>query len=141
MFFRAANGSVEELDTWLWHQEEPVGGSSVYVSTVLLGLAREQGIKVLLDGQGADEQLAGYRKFILAYLRQLVRRAVMSGLLREALSICSSLEILRPADSLTGAAISLFDCLRVFSFGLATPSPAARRPGPGQSLAAGSRLT
>ena len=62
----------DELDTWLWHMEEPVGASNTYAQYCVARLAREHGIKVLLDGQGSDEQLAGYRKFILVYLRQLV---------------------------------------------------------------------
>jgi asparagine synthase (glutamine-hydrolysing) len=44
----------------------------VYAQYCVARLASEQGIKVLLDGQGADEQLAGYRKFVLVYLRELV---------------------------------------------------------------------
>ena len=60
-----------ELDKWIWYQDEPVGGLSVYAQFCVARIAREQGIKVLLDGQGADEQLAGYRKFILVYLREL----------------------------------------------------------------------
>jgi asparagine synthase (glutamine-hydrolysing) len=39
---------------------------------------------VLLDGQGADEQLAGYRKFILVYLRQLASRGRYAKAAREA---------------------------------------------------------
>jgi asparagine synthase (glutamine-hydrolysing) len=71
--FPDGNRLAKEMDTWLWHQEEPVGGFSAYSQFCVARLAREHGIKVVLDGQGADEQLLGYRKFILAYLRQLVQ--------------------------------------------------------------------
>ncbi len=37
-------------------------------------LARTHGVKVLLDGQGADETHAGYYKYIHWYLQQLVSR-------------------------------------------------------------------
>jgi asparagine synthase (glutamine-hydrolysing) len=58
-------------------------------------LARENGIKVLLDGQGADEQLAGYRKFILVYLRQLAHARFYTKAMREAVAFFCRPEILR----------------------------------------------
>jgi asparagine synthase (glutamine-hydrolysing) len=85
----------EEMDTFLWHQEEPIGGFSEYSQYCVARLARENGIKVLLDGQGADEQLAGYRKFILVYLRQLVSERRYVTAVKEATSFLSSPEILR----------------------------------------------
>jgi asparagine synthase (glutamine-hydrolysing) len=63
---------ADEMNRWLWHQDEPVGSTGVYAQYCVARLANKYGIKVLLDGQGADEQLAGYRKFILVYLRQLL---------------------------------------------------------------------
>jgi asparagine synthase (glutamine-hydrolysing) len=85
----------EDMGKWLWHQEEPVGSSSSYAQYCVARLAREQGIKVLLDGQGADEQLAGYRKFILVYLRQLIESRQYLLALREAIAFFASPEILR----------------------------------------------
>jgi asparagine synthase (glutamine-hydrolysing) len=84
-----------ELDKWLWHQEEPVGSSSSYAQFCVARLAREHGIKVLLDGQGADEQLAGYRKFILVYLKQLVKSRRYALAVREAIAFLASPDILR----------------------------------------------
>jgi asparagine synthase (glutamine-hydrolysing) len=91
-----------EIDKWLWHLEEPVGGFGPYAQYCVARLAREQGIKVLLDGQGADEQLAGYRKFIFVYLRQLfrARQYVKAGW--EALAFFCSPEILRTSLFLDG---------------------------------------
>lgn len=85
----------DELDTWLWYQDEPVGSTSPYAYYCVARLAREHGIKVLLDGQGADEQLAGYRKFILVYLRQLIATGHYARAVREALAFFSSPEILK----------------------------------------------
>jgi len=50
----------EEMDTFLWHQDEPVGSSSVYSQWAVFKKTHEAGLKVMIDGQGADEQLAGY---------------------------------------------------------------------------------
>jgi asparagine synthase (glutamine-hydrolysing) len=84
----------EDMDAWLWHQEEPVGGSGVYAQYCVARLAHEHGIKVLLDGQGADEQLAGYRKFILVYLRQLAQSGHLLRAARETMAFASSWELL-----------------------------------------------
>jgi len=92
----------EELDTWLWYQEEPVGSTSPYAYYCVARMAREHGIKVLLDGQGADEQLAGYRKFILVYLRQLITAGHYARATREALAFFSSPEILKTTRFVDG---------------------------------------
>ncbi len=92
----------KDLDTWLWHQEEPVGGFGVYSQFCVARLARQEGIKVLLDGQGADEQLAGYRKFLLVYLRQLIQANRYFRAVREGVAFFSSPEILRTSSFLDG---------------------------------------
>jgi len=93
--FPSGERFVEDLEQWVWHQEEPVEGSGVYAQYCLARLARESGIKVLLDGQGADEQLAGYRKFILVYLRQPLNSGSYATAVREALAFFCRPEILR----------------------------------------------
>lgn len=44
-----------------WHQEEPFLSASIYLQWCVARLARQNGTTVLLDGQGADELLAGYQ--------------------------------------------------------------------------------
>jgi asparagine synthase (glutamine-hydrolysing) len=99
--FPSGNRLRQELERWLWHQEEPVGGTAPYAHFCVARLASEHQIKVLLDGQGADEQLAGYRKFILTYLQQLLqaRRCVKAA--REAAAFVSP-AILRTCDFTAG---------------------------------------
>jgi asparagine synthase (glutamine-hydrolysing) len=63
---------TSELDKWLYHQEEPVSSSSAFVQYMVYRKAKESGIKVMLEGQGADELLAGYEHYISVYLRQLL---------------------------------------------------------------------
>lgn len=53
------------------HQEEPLQSSSVLTQYLVYKLAKENNITVLLDGQGADEILAGYKKYSNWYLQQL----------------------------------------------------------------------
>lgn len=93
---------LDELGTWLWHQEEPVGGTGSYAQYCVARLARDNGVKVLLDGQGADEQLAGYRKFIFVYIWQLVREHLYMQAAREASAFFTSPEIIRTSRLVDG---------------------------------------
>jgi asparagine synthase (glutamine-hydrolysing) len=51
---------LEDLDDLLAVQAEPVGSLSVYAQWRVMRAARDAGVTVLLDGQGADEVLGGY---------------------------------------------------------------------------------
>jgi len=66
---------LEEMDKVLHHQDEPFGSMSILAQWEVMKLAKKSGVKVLLDGQGGDELLAGYRKFYAFYLKEkLVNR-------------------------------------------------------------------
>ena len=67
------DGLVAELPAFAWHNELPVGSTSQYAQWCVFRLARENGVTVLLDGQGADEMLGGYEQFFRLYLAE--RRA------------------------------------------------------------------
>lgn len=62
-FFR----DIGELN---YYQDLPVWSSSTYSQHRVMKLAAEQGVKVLLDGQGADELFGGYAHHYLAYWRE-----------------------------------------------------------------------
>ena len=57
----------------MYYQEEPIQSSSVLTQFLVYGLAKAHNITVLLDGQGADEILSGYKKYSHWYLQQLLR--------------------------------------------------------------------
>lgn len=63
---------LEEIDNLIYHQEEPFGSPSVYASWKVMELAHKNKIKVILNGQGGDEILAGYPYFTTYYLRELI---------------------------------------------------------------------
>lgn len=52
---------MEESQLLHWHQEEPFLSASIYLQWCVARLARQQATTVLMDGQGADELLAGYQ--------------------------------------------------------------------------------
>ena len=63
-----------DLEKLFYYQEEPFTSSSIYAQYKVYELAKQQGIKVLLDGQGADEILAGYHKYYKWYWQELFRK-------------------------------------------------------------------
>lgn len=64
---------VAELDGLISTQGEPFGTTSIFAQNRVFKLAANNGIKVTLDGQGADEILAGYVPFFAARLATLVK--------------------------------------------------------------------
>lgn len=47
----------------LWHQEAPLMSASAYLEWCVHRTARKDGLTVMIDGQGADELLAGYQYY------------------------------------------------------------------------------
>ena len=54
---------ANDLDTMIRAQGEPFGSTSIYAQYKVFQLARDNGVTVTLDGQGADELLAGYNGY------------------------------------------------------------------------------
>ncbi|MDX2045328.1 MAG: asparagine synthase (glutamine-hydrolyzing) [Chitinophagaceae bacterium] len=67
-----ATDCVNDFEKLCYHQEEPFTSASAYAQFKVFELAKQKGVKVLLDGQGADEILAGYHKYIHWYLQELL---------------------------------------------------------------------
>ena len=64
---------LRELDRLAYHQEEPFTSTSVFASYLVQRLAKEHDVTVMLDGQGADEYLAGYAHYPALVLSSLAR--------------------------------------------------------------------
>jgi len=65
---------VQEIEALIRLQDEPFGSTSIYAQQRVFQASAAAGIKVMLDGQGADEILAGYRYFFAARTASLLRR-------------------------------------------------------------------
>jgi asparagine synthase (glutamine-hydrolysing) len=77
----------EKLDAMTWHQDEPFGSTSIYAQWKVFELAKNSRVKVLLDGQGADELLIGYHGFFAPHFAGLFVARRWGTLLRE---ICAA---------------------------------------------------
>jgi asparagine synthase (glutamine-hydrolysing) len=64
----------DESTSITWHQDEPYGSTSIYAQWNVFRLAAENDVKVMLDGQGADEQLAGYHGYFAPLFAGLLRK-------------------------------------------------------------------
>ena len=71
--FPTADDFAADLRKFVQQHDELVGSASVYAQYRVYQLAKNHGITVLLDGQGADELLAGYTKYLHWYLQELMR--------------------------------------------------------------------
>jgi asparagine synthase (glutamine-hydrolysing) len=76
---------LETLTAVIHEQDEPFASASILAQRAVMEAARVQGIKVMLDGQGADEMLAGYPHYRYAWLLGLMtgRPTSVPGALRE----------------------------------------------------------
>ena len=61
---------VRDFEKGMYHQEEPISSSSVFVQNRVYEFARENGVKVMLEGQGADEIFGGYAKYLHWFLQE-----------------------------------------------------------------------
>ncbi len=64
---------VEDLDDLINTQGEPFSGTNLYAQYRVFKAAKENGIKVILDGQGADEMLAGYEYYQATVIAALIK--------------------------------------------------------------------
>ncbi|NYT20997.1 MAG: asparagine synthetase B, partial [Methanomicrobiales archaeon] len=72
-------GDIRDL---LVAQDEPFGSLSIYAQYEVMRIASRQ-VKVVLDGQGADELLGGYIAYQIPYLIGLLREGRLASFLGE----------------------------------------------------------
>jgi len=69
----------DDLSDANWYFDHPVSSFSNLAHRAIIRRARDQGLIVLLTGQGSDEQLGGYNKFFYFFLQDRLRRGRLKG--------------------------------------------------------------
>jgi asparagine synthase (glutamine-hydrolysing) len=65
---------VDKLRSVVRQQDEPFGSTSIAAQWFVFEAARREGMKVMLDGQGADEVLGGYHGYFPVIASYLLRK-------------------------------------------------------------------
>lgn len=73
---------MADIEKFICAQFEPVPSTSTYAQYKVMELAKEH-VTVTLDGQGADEELAGYHYFFGFHFKNLLRQGRFGTLLSE----------------------------------------------------------
>jgi len=78
---------LSDLDRLIRIQGEPFGGLSTYAQYRVFQAAKEAGIKVMLDGQGADELFGGYIYYKASRALSLLEKGDLKGFLSFLLNL------------------------------------------------------
>lgn len=73
----------KDLEKFIAQQDEPIISSGHYAQWKVMELAAKHKIRVMLDGQGADEMLAGYIPYYFVYFRELIKSFKLFKLIKE----------------------------------------------------------
>lgn len=82
----SADRAWDDLWRVLYMQDEPFGSLSIYAQYCVMHLAAER-VKVVLDGQGADELLAGYLAYQSCSAKGLIKTFRWGTALREIIGL------------------------------------------------------
>lgn len=74
----SAGELAEDLEDLISTQGEPFGSTSIYAQYRVFKLAKEHGVTVTLEGQGADEVLGGYNGYPGQRIRSLIEQGSYS---------------------------------------------------------------
>jgi asparagine synthase (glutamine-hydrolysing) len=85
--FKELNGEKNEISRITWYQDGPTGSTSALAQYSVFRKARQENIVVMLDGQGADEILAGYQYYKPVYISSLLRRGKIINYITELKSM------------------------------------------------------
>jgi len=74
----------QQVDKLIWHQDQPFSSTSIFSQWAVFQKTHEVGLKVMIDGQGADEQLAGYGGHDLSFYSGLLHKLHLGEIYDEA---------------------------------------------------------
>ncbi len=79
----SANDLADDLEKLVYAQDIPFLSTSTFSQYSVMKLVKNTGIKVTLDGQGADEIFGGYDPHIISFWLELARRGKFQLLMNE----------------------------------------------------------
>ncbi len=88
--FPKSNELLDDLEKLVYTQDVPFGSTTIYSQYRVMKLASENGVKVLLDGQGGDELFTGYTSFFRPLFNELIKNRDFSGVMNEYKNIRNS---------------------------------------------------
>ncbi|MBU0474991.1 MAG: asparagine synthase (glutamine-hydrolyzing) [Bacteroidetes bacterium] len=62
-----------DIEKCQYYQEQPFNSPSVYMQYAVMKKAKEEKIKVMLDGQGADEVFLGYERYYVPFFIESIK--------------------------------------------------------------------
>ena len=74
---------LNDLENLIYAHDEPFTSTSMYAQWKVFQLAKQNGVTVTLDGQGADELLAGYPYFKMVFWSELLQKLDILKFFRE----------------------------------------------------------
>lgn len=72
-----------DLEDLVYHQDFPFASTSIFAQWAVFAAAKKNAVKIMLDGQGADEILGGYHAFFKMHLYSLFRRLKWGAFYRQ----------------------------------------------------------
>lgn len=76
-------GLLNDLRDLIYYQEVPFGSTSIYAQYKVMEIARNSGVKVLLDGQGGDEIFTGYLGYYPVFFKEMFYNLDLAGVYKE----------------------------------------------------------
>ncbi|MCX7858352.1 MAG: asparagine synthase (glutamine-hydrolyzing) [Deltaproteobacteria bacterium] len=70
----------------IWHMDEPIADPAIFAAYLISEFARRNGTIILLSGQGADELLGGYPRYVAMNFFHLLE--IIPRWAREIISLC-----------------------------------------------------
>jgi asparagine synthase (glutamine-hydrolysing) len=82
---------MRDFDELIYSQDVPIWSTSTYAQHRVMGLARRNNIKVVLDGQGADELFTGYHHHFTAKWNNLLSKGKLGAFRKDIIDARVSL--------------------------------------------------
>jgi len=81
--FPSSKDYLNDIEQVTYAQDTPYGSPSIYAQYKVMELAKQEGVTVLLDGQGGDELFTGYTMYYDLYLYDFFRNLSIKSFLNE----------------------------------------------------------